>query len=157
MLNQLEDPCMIGSDCVSTSPLSALWAEAFVELPYSPALLLDARFSVVLTDTPDFQAACAEGFEMYFFEVWEFKGVGEDGQDIFEMRSYEWAHLIQYLMAAAAPWDMWGVPAMPVVWSAGFMLGWLSAHALVDRPASLMVLEVLYALIEPSLSLVARG
>ena len=141
MLIQLAVSPVIGSGDVSPAPLPAVSAATFVDLPYAPALLLHAPFSAVITNDSAFENACAEGFEMYLFEA----------------RAYAWADLIEYVMAAAAPWDMRGVPATPVVWSAGFMLGWLSAHALVDRPAALMALEVVYSLIELPLSVAAKG
>ena len=144
MLDWLEALPVIGSNCVSSGPLPAVSAAAFVEVPYTPAVLLNARFSAVITDDSAFREACAEGFEMYFFELER------------DMPSYEWTDMVERVFAAAAPWDMRGVPALPVTWSAGFVLGWLSAHALVDHLVALMALEVLHALIEPSLSVAGK-
>ena len=127
-----------------TGPLPVASVAAFGEVPYTPAVLLDARFSAALTDDPAFHEACAEGFEMYFLEAER------------EAQPYHWAKIVEVVFAAAAPWDMRGVPALPVTWSVGFVLGWLSAHALVDRPVALMALEVLHALIEPSLSVAGK-
>jgi hypothetical protein len=127
--------------------ISPLTAAAFCDLPYSPALLLDGLFSAVITDDAEFHQACESGFNAYFEEMYE---LDEMLHESFVARRYNWADLAGFVSETV--WSIhlhdWrrGVSA---AWGAGFGLGWLSAHALLDRPASEMALEVLRALIEP--------
>lgn len=156
MLDQLKALSVISSDVsgiVSTGPLSAVSAAAFCELPYSPALLLDSSFSTEITDDPRFHKACAYGFDDYFEEMYEWNG----DESVFVAQSFSWADVIAFVIENVLHWRMIDLVVEPApAWDAGFVLGWLSAHALVDRPVSLMALEVLRALIESLLSVAVQ-
>src|SRR5579875_190255 len=76
VLEMVSSPTGVHSSCVAGS-LEAVSVEAsrlapsdFVDLPYSPVLLLDARFGAELTDHQDFAAACRDGFTFYFSEMY---------------------------------------------------------------------------------------
>lgn len=148
MLDRLEALSVIGSGRVSTGPLPAFTAAAFVEVSYSPALLLEAYFSAVITDDREFAHACGCGFEAYFEEMYQVNEAGTGS--VFVERSYTLAQVIAFVVENARSHEDPRPIASSVAWDAGFVLGWLSAHALVDRPVALMALEVLRALIEPS-------
>lgn len=146
MFNQLAVSSVIGSRSVSTGPLLAVSAAAFCELPYSSALLLDSSFGVDITDDSKFRRACESGFDAYFEEMYELDG----DRPFFVARSYSGSDMIVFVLENVLHCQAGDrlVDLPSVVWDAGFVLGWLSAHALVDRPASLLALEVLRALIE---------
>ena len=149
MLNQLAVSSVIGSRSVSTGPLSAvLSAAAFVDLPYSPALLLDSSFSANITDNPEFHKACKYGFDAYFEDMYE---LDEEYNETFVEKRYSWAEVATLVGETVWSIGLRDWRRVPSAWGAGFGLGWLSAHALVERPVSLLALEVLRVLIEPSL------
>ena len=147
MLDRLEALSVIGSRRASTDSLSlTVSAAAFVDLPYSPAVLLNSSFSVKLTDDVEFHRACESGFAAYFEEMYELDG---QMQGTFVEKRYEWADLVVFVGETVSSIHLRDWRRVSVAWGAGFGLGWLSAHALVDRPASVMALEVLRSLIEP--------
>ena len=145
MLNQVGVSSVIGSGITSTGPLLAVSAAAFVDLPYSPALLLDSCFSAAITSEREFRSACEYGFDDYFEEMYQSNEA--DTGSVFVERSYTLAEVIAFVVGNARSHEARFLPSS-LAWDAGFVLGWLSAHALVDRPASLLALEVLRALIE---------
>ena len=146
MLDQVEILAVIGP-AVATGPLPAMSAAAFVDVPYSPALLLEASLSAAITDDEEFTSGCSWGFECYFEEMYR---VNEERTGtVFVERSYSWAEVIAFVLENARSHEARYMPPS-LAWDAGFVLGWLSAHALVDRPVALLALEVLRGLIEPS-------
>ena len=147
MFNQLGVSSVIGSRCASTDSLSlTVSAAAFVDLPYSPALLLDSSFSATITDDSEFHTACESAFDAYFEEMYELDG----NKSVFVEKFYSGSDMVIFVLENVLHWkeDDRLAGLSSVAWDAGFALGWLSAHALVDRPASLLALEVLRALIE---------
>ena len=148
MFNQLGVSSVIGSCRASTGLLLTVLAAAFVDLPYSPTVLLDSSFSAKLTDDAEFHRACASGFAAYFEEMYE---LDEQMQGKFVEKRYEWADLVMFVSETASVIHLCDWRRTSSAWGAGFGLGWLSAHGLVDRPVALMALEVLCVLIEPSL------
>lgn len=133
--------------------ITPLTAAAFVDLPYSPALLLDSSFSAAITDDAEFPVACSSGYEAYFEEMYQENE--ECTGSVFVAQSYTRPDVIAFVMENARSHE---APFLPpsLAWDAGFVLGWLSAHALVDRPAALMGLEVLQRVIEPALLVAVR-
>jgi hypothetical protein len=121
---------------VSAAPLD------FVDLPYSPALLLDAGFDASITDCLDFRDACQDGFGSYFEEGWEDDG---QGNEVFTNHFNTWHEVRGEIVGAVArrydaverfhEQQLGGV--VPLSWRAGFALGWLSALALADRALAL--------------------
>ena len=146
MLDRLELLAVIGP-AGSTGPLPAVSAAAFVDLPYSPALLLHSSFRAAILDDAEFAPACGYGFEAYFEEMYQDNETGTGS--VFVARSYSWAEVIDFVMENARSHEARFMPPS-LAWDAGFVLGWLSAHALVDRPVALMALEVLHRLIASS-------
>src|SRR5579885_711042 len=100
----------------------------FSGLPYSPVLLLDARFDASITDCSWFRDACSDGFEHYFEEVYE----ADESGDVVVDRVYTWREVEREIVEHVtrrydAAERFYGVPCLP--FRAGFMLGWLSALA----------------------------
>ena len=156
-------PAGVHSSCVAGF-LEAVSVEAsrlapsdFVDLPYSPALLLDARFGAELTDHQDFAAACRDGFTFYFEEMYH--DGGEEMPDIFEDYFYSWdevrgrvmMEMVDRSARAQAFEQLYGPVSLASL--AGFMLGWLSALALSDRALALRGL----ALLEEGIQACSRG
>ncbi len=115
----------------------------FVDLPYTPALLLDAHFGAEITDHRKFAVACQDGFEWYFSAMWQ---PTEDKEEVFVERVYTWAEVEKQVMGdMMRRYDLsevvFGAPSLP--WRAGFVLGWLSGLALCDRGLALRGLELL--------------
>lgn len=160
MLDQLVvSSSVIGSCSVSsTGPLPVVFtAAAFRDLPYSPALLLNSSFSAKITDDPKFHTSCGWGYEAYFEEMYAWDEEGDNL--VFVAQPYTWADVVVLVVNNTLHWKLidsllYELPSHAQ--DAGFVLGWLSAHALVDRPVSLQALEVLRALIEPALSLTVK-
>ncbi len=142
---------------VSTVPMrtqvSPLTVADFVEMPYSPVLLLDSKFDVLITDDSEFREACEDGFKAYFEGMYE---MDDEDDDVFVERCYTWAEVIESVVDNALSE---GEPGrlLPCVERAGFALGWLSALALTDRPMARRALTVLEALLTPSAKQLRRG
>jgi hypothetical protein len=111
----------------------------FIDMPYSPALLLEGRFDASITDHVDFAVACREGFECCLEEIDDFCGLfaSWDGmeREIVRTMTRCYDKTEQY----------WGVCSLPD--RAGFMLGVLSAYAYVDRLLVLCGLGLLTKLV----------
>ena len=156
MLEMVSSPTGVCSSCVAGS-LEAVSVEAsrlapsdFVDLPYSPALLLDARFGAELTDHQDFAAACGEGFDGYFSEMYHWN---EDRSGtVFVDHFFTWDEVREMVVQEVAAYcaaycnesvfeQLYG--PVSLAWRAGFVLGWLSALALSDRALALRGLALL--------------
>ena len=110
------------------------------DMPYSPVLLLDGRFDASLTDYVHFHRLCEAGFDGYFEATW----VGGDWV-IERARVYEEAAaFVRFEMLHVSP--DYGIESLPI--RAAFVLGWLSAFALVNRYAALRGLHLLVSLVE---------
>jgi len=133
--------------------VSPLTVADFVEMPYSPVLLLDSKFDVLITDDSEFREACEDGFKAYFEVMDE---MDDEDDDVFVERCYTWAEVIESVVDNALSE---GEPGrlLPCVERAGFALGWLSALALTDRPMARRALTVLEALLTPSAKQLRRG
>ena len=133
--------------------VSPLTAADFVDMSYSPALLLDSKFDVSITDDSEFREACEDGFKAYFEGMYE---MDEEDDDVFVERCYTWAEVIESVVDNALSE---GEPGrlLPCVERAGFALGWLSALALTDRSMARRALTVLEALLAPSEKQLRRG
>ncbi len=142
---------------VSTVPMRTqifpLTVADFIDVPYSPALLLDSKFDVSITDDPEFHEACRDGFTFYFGEMYEWD---EEDDDVFVERCYTWVEVIESVVDNALSE---GEPGrlLPCVERAGFALGWLSALALTDRSMARRALTVLEVLLAPSEKRLRRG
>jgi|SRR5579883_2667823 hypothetical protein len=117
----------------------AQWAE----VPYSPALLLDSRFDVSITDDKEFRKACQCGFDGYFDVL-----SGSDASGVFTVveHDYSWSEVVTFLVEDVMAVGE-AVSMMSRAWRAGFGLGWLSALALTNRQMARLALEVLTVLI----------
>ncbi len=133
--------------------VSPLTAADFVDMSYSPALLLDSKFDASITDAPEFREACRDGFTFYFEEMYEWD---EQDNEVFVECRYTWAEVIESVVDNALSE---GEPGrlLPCVERAGFALGWLSALALTDRSMARRALTVLEALLAPSEKQLRRG
>ena len=142
---------------VSTLPVitqvSPLTIADFVEMPYSPAVLLDSKFDASMTYDPEFREASRDGFTFYFEEMYEWD---EEDNEVFVGRCYTWVEVIESVVDNALSE---GEPGrlLPCVERAGFALGWLSALALTDRSTARRALTVLEALLVPSDKCLRRG
>jgi hypothetical protein len=112
----------------------------YAEMPYSPAFLLDAKFDASITDSPEFGRACASGFETYFEEMYQWDESRE--HLVFVARSYTWEEVIEGVVRGTLFEDMPGC-VVSAASRAGGVLGWLSAHALVNRSEALLAVTVL--------------
>ena len=123
---------------------ATLSAAAFVDLPYSPELLLDSGFNAAITSSSEFESACQWGYDTYFDDryEWDDEGTGM----VFVAESYPFAEVIGFVFRNIFP-EKYPHETAPLACRAGVILGWLSAHALVDRPVSLLALEVLRVLL----------
>ena len=121
----------------------ALTVAGYVELPYAPTLLLDSRFGAWVTDDAAFRSACRIGFEVYSEGRCE---RDSDGKLMGVEQPYTWAEIVGFVVEQVLYEDRPGYCAS-VGWRAGFVLGWLSALALVNRAEALRALVVLRALV----------
>ncbi len=111
----------------------------FIGLPYSPALMLDARLSAVITDDPEFRPACEWGFTVFFEEV---------ENEEFEACTMEAvkAAIRENMRDDIDPF----FGGVPLVNRVGVSLGWLSALALAQYQEAKEGLQELMALLERS-------
>ena len=133
---------------VSTVPVrtqvSPLTVADFAELPYSPALLLDAKFDVSITDDPEFRIACRWGFDAYFELMHRLDKAS--GKSVFVAEVYSWDEVVRFLLNNVM--DERGVADDRYRgWRAGFLLGWLSALALTDRVLAVNGLAIVERLV----------
>lgn len=120
------------------APAAVVKPSEVVDLPYSPALLLDVHCPVVVVADEDFSTACQVGFDMYFEDMFHGKLL-ESLQ--FEDHFYTWEEverMVRDLLSAAS--------GERLTWRVGMSLGWLSALALTDRLLAGRGLELLCSL-----------
>ena len=125
-----------------------------IGLLYSPALLFDAGLDASITDHPDFSDACRDGFRDF---VWDMYEDGKEGNGVFVSRSYTYPEIErEIVLGVARRYDAGEqffeqkcgyFPSLSL--RTGFMLGWLSALALIDRPLALRGVRLL-GLLAPS-------
>jgi hypothetical protein len=123
------------------SPLTAADCSG---LPYSPALLLGSKLDASITDDPEFRRACAWGFDTYFDEMYQWDESRENL--VFVARTYTWDEVIEGVVRGTLFEDLPGC-LVSAACRAGGVLGWLSAHALVNRSDAVLALAVLRSLI----------
>ena len=118
----------------------------FVDLPYSPVLLLPVHFDAALTSDPEYVTACEVGFDAYFEEMLV-------PGDSLEQASYvSYFYTCSEVLCLIAD-DLLGeeesiFSPSSSAWCAGFRLGWLSALALTQRDLALFVLAALVVLVD---------
>src|SRR5437588_5825944 len=118
----------------------SLTAAAFVDVPYSPAFLLESRFDASITDDPEFPFTCGCGFDAYFAEMFEWN---EEHTDlVFVEKCYTWAEVAE-LVAETMLHEDRPEHIESNASRAGFVLGWLSALALTHRSLALTGLTLL--------------
>lgn len=145
---------------VSTLPMSvitkaaSLTAADFVDLPYSPTLLLDSKFNTSITDDVAFREACQSGYLMYFDDMYDWDV--EQGCSVFVAERYTWDEVIERVVDNALPEDEFGC-WLPCAERVGYTLGWLSALALTERVMAERALLVLEALLVPSIKKMRRN
>lgn len=112
----------------------------FQDISYSPAFLLPAQFDTRLTLDPEYQKACQVGFDDGIERLSE-----EDERELFtwDMVRNEVLTSLLDVQRVLPP----GFPTLSLAWASGFLLGWLSALALIDRPLALRGLELLTVLL----------
>jgi hypothetical protein len=116
---------------VQIMKVAPLTLAEYAEMPYAPTLLLDSKFDASLTDDPEFRRACESGFEGYFELMYEWN---EDRTAaVFVEKRYTWADLAVLVDETVGDTGLQGWRGVSFAWGAGFGLGWLSAHALVQR------------------------
>jgi hypothetical protein len=103
-------------------------------------LLLPVQFDARLTFDPEYQEACQVGFDDGFGRLSE-----EDERELFtwDMVRNEVLTSLLDVQRVLPP----GFPTLSLAWASGFLLGWLSALALIDRPLALRGLELLTVLL----------
>ena len=132
-------------------PVVSFPPSAYVDIPYSPALLLDARFDASIVDSERFRDGCVSGFDTYFDELY----VRVAGQEYaFVDRVSTWDEVEKMVVEWFLEEDEEGDVSLR--WNAGFMLGWLSALALTDRVLALRGLDMLQVLVSYRRCEVAR-
>jgi len=127
---------------------SVLSAAAFVEMKYSPAVLLEASLGADITDDAEFRKACEWGFDAYFEEMYHWNASHTDLE--FLETCYTWSEVVEFVIEVVLG-EYQELAVMPSrCWRAGFVLGWLSALALVNRFDAVRAVTLLRALIVPS-------
>jgi hypothetical protein len=109
-----------------------------VDLPYSPALLFNVHFPIVVVADEAFSTACRIGFDMYFEDMFHGKLL-EALQ--FEDHFYTWEEVERIVRDLLSP-----ASGERLVWRVGMCLGWLSALALTDRLVAERGVELLCSL-----------
>ncbi len=112
-----------------------------IDMPYSSALLLDGRFDASLTDTSLFSRAGKSGFESYVESMWN---EDEAGNEVFVGRLYKRSAVLNIVRQNAVVDKVF---ASELAWRVGFVLGWLSALALVQPDDALVGLRFLRELV----------
>lgn len=102
-------------------------------LPYSPALLLDARLNASITDSPEFRASCEWGFNSCLEDIQD----GEFGWMKNGVRAFVRREMLEVDPFFRQP---------PLVVRVGVVLGWLSGLALVQYQEAKAGLKELMAL-----------
>lgn len=128
---------------IETVLLPPVSAAAFVEVPYSPTFLLDCSFPAFIRHDHEFALACGCGFDDYFEMMYEWS---ESDELVFVEKFYTWAEVVTFVIDEMFPCTWYGhETSLP--FRAGFLLGWLSALALVNRSMAVMALDIVQALL----------
>jgi len=131
-------------EIVSGAPVLVAKPSSFVEVAYTPALLLSVQLDAALTEHADFAQACEDGFYAYFEDLYV---NASDGELVCVERVYTLTKVYAEVCEGVLSFlDRRYGAEMTLAWAVGFMLGWLSALALaqpVEAHAGLVLLEVL--------------
>jgi len=133
--------------------VSPLTVADCVDMPYSPALLLDSKFDASITDDPEFRAACETGFDAYFESMYQWNEARTD--TVFVGRRFSRGGVLAFVAENVFAEDEHD-GLLLVGWRGGFLLGWLSALALTDRVTATQALAVVEVLLMPSGKCVRR-
>jgi hypothetical protein len=127
---------------LSVSPTMRPSVLTFVEIPYTPSLLLGVQLPIAVVADHAFSEACEIGFNNYFEEMYQCSLSGECS---FVERFYTWVDVEREMREQVITFhEKYGER---LSWCAGFALGWLSALALVDRPLALQGVTFMSALV----------
>ena len=122
--------------------LSSARPTDFVDIPYSSALLLEARFDSSITDDPEFHSSCEWGFDSYFEGQMRSGCVEVVYEDRFYNRGEVCRELVDNVVVAHRR------DKTPLVTCVGVALGWLSALALAQYQEAQEGLQNLMGLLE---------
>jgi hypothetical protein len=145
----VSSPPVLGANGLPCAPDGARLAPSlFVDLPYSPALLLDAGLGAELTDHTAFAPGCEGGYAMYFDALCDWNKV--HSALVLVDHWYTWSEVERVVgESVIRRYDLseqfWGVRALP--WRVGYVLGWLSALALSDYGLALRGLAWLHQVV----------
>src|SRR6266704_6973752 len=107
--------------------VSPLTVADCVDLPYSPALLLDSKFDASITDDSEFCEGCETGFDAYFESMYQWNEARTD--TVFVQQWFSLGEVLAFVAENVFAEDEHD-RLLPLGWRAGFLLGWLSALAL---------------------------
>lgn len=131
-------------EMVPGAPVLVAKPSQFVEVAYTPALLLSVQLDAALTEHADFAQACEDGFDAYFEDLYV---NASDGELVCVERVYTLTKIYAEVCADVLSFlDRRFGTEITLASSVGFALGWLSALALaqpVEAHAGLVLLEVL--------------
>jgi len=103
----------------------------FLNVEYTPSLLLMTPITARFVGDPYHHIACENGFCCYFQNM---VVVECDGREVFENRYYTAGDVDTFLTAIVCEHkDYAGVGSRSLSWRVGVAIGWLSALALTDR------------------------
>jgi hypothetical protein len=115
----------------------------FLDIQYSPALLLDGRFHISIVADAAFSEFCEIGFNAYFHEMASYELASN--RVVFTNRFYCWDDVkSEVVREVIIDGDKYG-ERLPV--RVSFTLGWLSALALTDLVLAQAGLELLVKLV----------
>lgn len=116
----------------------------FANLDFSPALLLSVQLDTSITSHPEYAHACKSGFTCYFDDMLE----ADEEEDSFVLvsRYYTHSEVVQFVIDNRMPEANGDFKPSIDAWKVGFVVGWLSALALTDRPLALLGLDTLHTL-----------
>src|SRR5690349_21577191 len=124
----------------------------FVNVEYTPSLLLCTSFTWPFVGDPYHHIACKDGFGAYFENMCQWNA---DGTDIlFIDHFYTLGEVVQWLAENVCDKKNYPVGGrMSLSWRVGIAVGWLSALALVDASLAAQGVQVLACLVEIEQSL----
>ncbi len=126
----------------SVPPMTRPSVLTFVEMPYTPSLLLEVQLPISVVADSAFSEACEIGFNSYFEDMYQ---CSSSGECTFVERLYTWADVEREVREQVVTTHEKYGERLP--WCAGSALGWLSALALTDRPLALQGAALVSALI----------
>jgi hypothetical protein len=119
----------------------------FVDVDYTPALLLCTSFTWPFLGDPNHHIACKCGFDAYFEGMYDWNADGTDM--IFVDHFYTWREVVQWLTESVCDRKDYPIgERMSLSWRVGIAVGWLSALALVDAGLAAQGLQVLANLVQ---------